>query len=33
MLKDGEESNLRDLLNNELSTIFGKDVAVDLGKR
>jgi frataxin len=32
MLKDGQESNLRDLLNSELTKIFGKTVEVDLGE-
>ena len=30
MFKDGEESNLRDLLDTELSDIFGKQVRVRL---
>lgn len=33
MLKDGEEWNLRDLLNRELSQIFGKEIKVNLGER
>lgn len=33
MLKDGDESNMRDLLNQELSAIFRKEVKVNLGER
>ncbi|UZJ53264.1 hypothetical protein CBS101457_002584 [Exobasidium rhododendri] len=32
MLKDGEESNMRDLLDKELSQIFGREVKVNLGE-
>lgn len=31
MHKEGEESNMRDLLNTELSDIFGRPIEVDLG--
>jgi hypothetical protein len=33
MLKNGEESNMRDLLDKELSQIFGKEVKVNMGER
>lgn len=33
MLKEGEEWNMRELLNRELSQIFGKTVEVNLGER
>lgn len=32
MIKEGELSTMRDLLENELSDIFGKPITVDLGQ-